>query len=176
MHRYITMVLIGGLLSVRVSPTFLGDDMDEDRTGRFGVLDLIENRDQVIYVVAIDRTNVVKPQLLKQGRAGTTDHTASVLVDFGSQFVHWSTDLLGDPLKHPIGNDCFYSSMKQDENMGLCLVGLFDFGKPNITFKRAEKKRAKDKCVVGHHSQEDRIKQMWKLFLVLQNRQTIIES
>lgn len=64
----LTMILVCSFLGVGIPSSLLGHDMDENRACRLGALHVLENGDQVIYVVPIDRTDVVETELFEQGR------------------------------------------------------------------------------------------------------------
>jgi hypothetical protein len=68
--------------------------VDEHRAGGLGALDLPEDGDEVVDVVAVDGADVVEPELLEQRRAGAADHAAGVLVHLRRDLVHRPTDLL----------------------------------------------------------------------------------
>lgn len=90
----LTVVFVGGSLGVGVAAAFLGDDVDKHGAGGLRALDLPEDGDEVIDVVAVDGADVVETELLEQRRPGAADHAAGVLVHLRRQLVHRSTDLL----------------------------------------------------------------------------------
>ena len=53
---------------------------------------------QILKVVAVDRADVVKAQLLKQRAACPADHSARILVDLGGRVLDDVGQLLGDAL------------------------------------------------------------------------------
>jgi hypothetical protein len=83
-----TVVLVGGSLGVGVAAALLGDDVDEDGAGGLGALDVVEDGDEVVDVVAVDGADVVEAELLEERGAGPADHAAGVLVHLRRQLVH----------------------------------------------------------------------------------------
>ena len=63
------MVLVGGVLRRRVALALLGHDVDEDRSG-LGVADVLQHRQEMVEVVAVDRADIVEAELLEQRAAG----------------------------------------------------------------------------------------------------------
>src|SRR6185312_8324892 len=59
------VVLVGAVFGRLVALALLGDDVDEDRAG-VGIADVLQHRQQVIEVVAVDRADIVEPELLEQ--------------------------------------------------------------------------------------------------------------
>src|SRR6266567_771921 len=59
-----------GLLGREVPVALLGHDMDEDRPGFGAVADVLQDRQQMIDIVPVDRADIVEAQFLKQGPAG----------------------------------------------------------------------------------------------------------
>jgi hypothetical protein len=82
------VVLVGGSLGVGVAAALLGDDVDEDGAGGLGALDVVEDGDEVVDVVAVDGADVVEAELLEERGAGPADHAAGVLVHLRRQLVH----------------------------------------------------------------------------------------
>ena len=71
------MVLVSAGFGRSVALALLGDDMDQTRAFG-GIADILEHRDQLFEVVAVDRTDVVEAKLFEQGPAHR--HPASELV------------------------------------------------------------------------------------------------
>ena len=63
------MILVGGGLGGRVALALLGDHVDEDRPVP-GVAHVLEDRQQVVEIMPVDRADVIEAQLLEQGAAG----------------------------------------------------------------------------------------------------------
>lgn len=95
----LTVVLVGGALGVGVPAAFLGDDVDEDGAGGVGALDVLEDGDEVLDVVAVDGADVVEAELLEERGAAAADHAAGVLVHLRRQLVHRPADLLRHSLQ-----------------------------------------------------------------------------
>jgi hypothetical protein len=93
------VVLVGGALSVGVSAPLLGDDVDEDGAGGLGSLNVVEDADEVVDVVAVDGADVVEAELLEKCGAAAADHAAGVLVHLRRQLVHGSAELLRHSLE-----------------------------------------------------------------------------
>ena len=64
-HR---VVLVGGGFGRAVTLAFLRHDMDQDRAG-LHVADVLQHRQQVVEIVAVDRADVVEAELLEQRAA-----------------------------------------------------------------------------------------------------------
>ena len=64
------MVLVFGLFSRQVAAALLGNGVDQDRAALLGVADILQHGQQMVDVVAVDRPDIIKAQLLEQGAAG----------------------------------------------------------------------------------------------------------
>jgi hypothetical protein len=93
------VVLVGGALGVGIPAALLGDDVDEDRAGGLGALDVVEDADEVVDVVAVDGADVVEAELLEKCGAAAADHAAGVLVHLRRQLVHGPAELLRHSLE-----------------------------------------------------------------------------
>ena len=71
------MILVGRVLGRRVALALLGDDVDQERPV-LGVAHVLQHRQQVIDVVAVDRADVEEAELLEQRAAG--DEAARVFL------------------------------------------------------------------------------------------------
>ena len=63
------MQLVGRRFRGLIALALLGDHMDEDRTV-FGVAHILQNRQKVIEIVAVDRADIIEAELLEQRAAG----------------------------------------------------------------------------------------------------------
>ncbi len=77
-----TMIFVGSSLTIRIPMTFLSDNMDEPRTTGRSRFHILQNGDKVFNVVAIHRTNVIQPKLLKHCGTRSTDHPPCKLIYF----------------------------------------------------------------------------------------------
>ena len=90
------VILVGAVLRRGVALALLRHDMDQHRT-LLAVADVLENGDQMIEIVAVDRADVIEAQFLEQRPAG--DHAAGVffrLLEAGmNPLAHLARDLGG---------------------------------------------------------------------------------
>ena len=64
------VILVGGTLGRPVALALLGHDVDQHRPAVAGVADVLQHRDQVVEIVAVERADIVEAQLLEQRAAG----------------------------------------------------------------------------------------------------------
>jgi hypothetical protein len=76
-----------------VTLALLGHDVDQHRTVGDGG-GVLQNRDQIVHVVPVDRADVVEAQLLEEGAAD--DHAAGVFLGLARRFAEWTRHMLGD--------------------------------------------------------------------------------
>ncbi len=100
-----TMILVGGTLGRPVALALLGDDVDQHRPTVAGVADVLEHRDQVVEVVAVERADIVEAQLLEQRPAGgqAAGKLLRALGDGLQALGEVFAQLLGDVAKAAIG-------------------------------------------------------------------------
>ena len=72
------MIFVGGLFRRRVALALLGDDVDQERSG-VGVAHIVEHRQQMVDVVAVDRPDIEEAELIEQRAAG--DEAARIFLD-----------------------------------------------------------------------------------------------
>jgi hypothetical protein len=63
------VIFVGGCLGRAVALALAGDDMDQHRPF-VGVADILENLDQRIDVVAVDRPDIIEAELVEERAAG----------------------------------------------------------------------------------------------------------
>ena len=63
------MIFVGGIFGRAIALALLGHDMDQDRAF-LGVADILEDFDQRLDIMAVDRADIIEAQLLEQGAAG----------------------------------------------------------------------------------------------------------
>ena len=88
--------LVGRGLGRRVAMPLLGHDMDEDRP-LCGIADILEHRDEVVKIVAVDRPDIVEAQLLEQRAADR--HAARIFVDLAGGVGERAGQLLRELLR-----------------------------------------------------------------------------
>ncbi len=92
-HR---MILVGGRFRRAVALTLLRDDMNQDRAG-LHVADVLQDRQQMVEVVAVDRTDIIEAEFLEQ-RAAVHHEAAGIFFDtvgaVGEDFRQTLVDLL----------------------------------------------------------------------------------
>jgi len=84
------MVLVGRRLGRTVALALLSHDMDEDRLV-VDLRDVLEDRDEVVEVVTVDRPHVIESQLLEEGASG--GHAAGVFLCLAGHVL----EALGEP-------------------------------------------------------------------------------
>ena len=72
------MIFIGRFFGGLIALALLGDDVNEERAV-LGVAHVSEHRQEMIDIVAVDRADIEKAELVEQGAAG--DETAGVFLD-----------------------------------------------------------------------------------------------
>ena len=70
--------LSGRCLGRGVAVPLLGDDVDQDGAGVFGVPHIAQHRQQVVQVMAVDRADIVEAEFFEQRAAG--EHAADVFL------------------------------------------------------------------------------------------------
>ncbi len=97
------MIFVGGFFRGLVALALLRHDVNEDRPV-LHVADVFQNRQQMIDVVAVDRTHIEEAEFVEQRAAG--DETARVLLHgHGALLEHLGRHALGDAandLAHPM--------------------------------------------------------------------------
>src|SRR6266436_9344610 len=92
-HR---MILVGGRFRRTVALALLCDDMKQDRAG-LHVADVLQDRQQMVEVVAVDRTDIIEAEFLEQ-RAAVHHEAAGIFFDtvgaVGEDFRQTLVDLL----------------------------------------------------------------------------------
>ncbi|GHE47745.1 hypothetical protein GCM10019059_03110 [Camelimonas fluminis] len=89
------MIFVGGGFSRSVALALLGHHMHQDRA-IFGVTHILQHRQQVLQIVAVDRADVEEAQFLEQGAAG--QHAAGVLLGALGVAVEETRQLAGELL------------------------------------------------------------------------------
>ena len=79
------MISVGTGFGRAIALALLRDDMDQHRAFR-GVAHIFEHRQQVIEIMAIDRTDIIEAQFLKQ-RTATLGETAGIFIDARSRLL-----------------------------------------------------------------------------------------
>jgi hypothetical protein len=87
------VVLVGAVLGRDVALALLGNDVDQTRA-LGGVAHVLEHRDQLVEVVAVDRADVVEAQFLEQRAAHR--HAAGIFVGLARSAVERLGQLAGD--------------------------------------------------------------------------------
>ena len=64
------VVLVVARLGRRIALALLGHDMDQDRLVEPAVARVLQDRQQVVEIVTVDRADIVEAQLVEQGAAG----------------------------------------------------------------------------------------------------------
>ena len=64
------VIFVGGRFRRRIAASLLGHHMDQDGSGVLSVADILQDRQQMVEIVAVHRTDIIKAQLLEQGAAG----------------------------------------------------------------------------------------------------------
>ncbi len=72
------MVLVGRLLRRAIAVSLLRDHVNQHRAGLLRIAYVLQHRQEMIEIVTVDGTDVVKAQLLEQGAAG--DHAAGIFL------------------------------------------------------------------------------------------------
>ena len=97
------MIFVGGGFGRLIALALAGHDMDQHRAD-VGVADIFEDFDQRADIVPVDRTDIIKAQLLEQRPAG--DPAAGIFLGFPRPVVdrvgHHPRDLLRDPARGEI--------------------------------------------------------------------------
>ena len=91
------VILVAGGLRRGVALALVRLDVQEDRLGALAIADVLQDRHEVVEVVAVDRANVIKSELLKERAAG--DHAARVLVNLGVRLLDLDREELVDRLR-----------------------------------------------------------------------------
>ncbi len=89
------MIFVRRRFSRRVAFALLGHDMNEARPFS-GIPDIFQNRYQLIEIMAVDRTDIVKAQFLEQG--ATHRHAARKFIGFAGGIVERAGQFAGEPL------------------------------------------------------------------------------
>ncbi len=93
------VILVGGGFRRRVALALLGDDMDE-HGARLHVADVLQNRQKVIEIVAVDRPDIIEAEFFEQrARTVAGDKGAAVFLGLLGLFV----DRLGQMLRELLG-------------------------------------------------------------------------
>ncbi len=92
------MIFVGGVLGRAIALALDRDGMDQDRAF-VGVADILEDFDQRLDIMAVDRTDVIKAQFLEQGAAG--HQAAGIFLDLARGAVDRLGHGPGELLRHP---------------------------------------------------------------------------
>ena len=86
------MIFVGGGLRRAVALALLRHDVNQDRAG-FHVADVLQNRQQMVEVVTVDRADIVEAELFEQ-RAAVHHEAAGIFLD--------AVGAVGDDLRQPL--------------------------------------------------------------------------
>ena len=99
------VVLVGGSLRRAVALALLRHDVDQDRAG-LHVADVLQHRQQVVEVMAVDRADIIEAEFLEQ-RAAVHHEAAGIFLDavgaVGDHFRQVLADLLGGLAQRAVG-------------------------------------------------------------------------
>ena len=87
------VIFVGRGFGGRIALALFRYDVDQDRTRLLGIADVLQYRQQVIDVVAVDGSDVEKAELLEQGAAG--DQAAGVFLGALGRLFDRARELLG---------------------------------------------------------------------------------
>ena len=99
------VIFVGGCFGRRIALALLGDDMDQDRPV-VGVAHVLQDRQQMVEIVAVDRADIVEAELLEQRAAG--DQAAGIFLERAARasrrnFGRRLGELLADLAQRAIG-------------------------------------------------------------------------
>ncbi len=101
-HR---VIFVGGSFRRTVALALLRHDVDQDRAG-LHVADVLQNGEQMVEIMAVDRADIIEAELLEQ-RAAVHHEAAGIFLDavgaVGDDFRQTLVDLLGRLAQRAIG-------------------------------------------------------------------------